>query len=156
MGSEMCIRDRKPFTTREGMPSTRSMIAIEEAKYSQCPCLRSKRKLAMGSFSWLRGNCKVSDIAMRNAAQTGLNDQTVLGKVALHSQLRCISRVGHLGGGGASCRGKSQGRWDRSRWLLRFLCAALALERQQLLQARMIVLLNRILPHRRGATGTIT
>jgi hypothetical protein len=30
------------------------------------------------------------------------------------------------------------------------------LQRQQRLHARMIVLLNRILPHRPGATGTIT
>src|SRR5215470_11418884 len=83
----------------------------------------------------------------------------ILGKVALHPQLRCFNRTGQAelsGRWGASCRAKSQDRWDRSRWWLRFSCGALALERQQRLHARMIVLLNRILPHRRGATGTIT
>src|ERR1700733_12393105 len=50
---------RKPFTTRDGMPSVRSIIAIEEAKYSQCPCLRSKRKLATGSRGTVRGSCSV-------------------------------------------------------------------------------------------------
>ena len=39
---------RNPFTTRDGIPRVRSMTAMDEAKYSQCPCLRSKRKLASG------------------------------------------------------------------------------------------------------------
>jgi hypothetical protein len=56
---------------------------------------------------------------------------------------------------GASWQAKSQGQ-DRSRSSLRFSRGALALQRQQLPHAPMIVWLNRILPHRRAATGTIT
>src|SRR5271165_4344413 len=47
-----------PFTIREGMPIVRSMMAMEEAKYSQCPSSRTKRKLAMGSRGLLLGSCK--------------------------------------------------------------------------------------------------
>src|ERR1700731_4575933 len=61
---------RKPFTTREGMPSVRSMIAIAEAKYSQCPCLRSKRKLATGSRGTTRGSCKVYPKCVRRYRST--------------------------------------------------------------------------------------
>ncbi len=49
---------RNPFTTRDGIPRVRSMTAIEEAKYSQCPCLRSKRKLARGSCGTVRDSCR--------------------------------------------------------------------------------------------------
>ena len=37
----------------------RSMIAIAEAKYSQCPCLRSNKKLARGSRGVTRESCNV-------------------------------------------------------------------------------------------------
>src|SRR6476660_4121305 len=50
---------RNPFTTRDGIPRVLSITAIEEAKYSQCPCLRSKRKFARGSRGALRESCRV-------------------------------------------------------------------------------------------------
>src|SRR6185369_12603612 len=50
---------RNPFTTRDGIPNVRSITSIEEAKYSQCPCLRSKRKLARGSWGTVRDSCRV-------------------------------------------------------------------------------------------------
>src|SRR6266480_3040993 len=42
-------------------------------------------------------SCEVSEITARNSAETGLKNQTILGKVALHSQLWCFSRVGQWG-----------------------------------------------------------
>ena len=38
-----------PVTTREGIPRVRSITAMAEAKYSQCPFLRTNRKFASGS-----------------------------------------------------------------------------------------------------------
>src|SRR5580692_5969628 len=63
---------RKPFTTREGIPTTRSMIAIEDAKYSQCPSLRSKRKLATGSRGTVRGSCSVYPKCVRRYRSTAV------------------------------------------------------------------------------------
>src|SRR5258708_2188455 len=48
-----------PFTTRDGMPRLRSITAIEDAKYSQCPWRRTKRKFAIGSCGVVLGSCKV-------------------------------------------------------------------------------------------------
>lgn len=80
------------------------------------------------------------------------------GRIALTIAVQLVESDGRPSPrrGGASCQGKSQDRWDRSRWLLHFSCGSLALERQQLACARMIVLLNRIPRHQRGAIGTIT
>src|ERR1035437_6160005 len=49
----------KPVASREGMPRVRSMIANAEAKYSQYPLRRSKRKLANGSAVSLGGSSRV-------------------------------------------------------------------------------------------------
>src|SRR5580704_11675508 len=50
---------RNPFTTREGIRNVRNITAIAEAKYSQCPCLRSNKKYASGSRCPTRPSCSV-------------------------------------------------------------------------------------------------
>src|SRR5215472_2808730 len=91
--------------------------------------------------------------------QTGLKDEySCKGRIAHTIAVQLVESDSRPlpGRGGASCQGKSQDRRDRSRWLLRFSCGSLALERQQLACARTIVLPNRIPRHQRGAIGTIT
>jgi hypothetical protein len=44
---------------RDGIPIDRSITAIAEAKYSQCPFLRVKRKYAMGSETGALGSSSV-------------------------------------------------------------------------------------------------
>src|SRR5215469_6287455 len=48
-----------PLTMREGIPIDRSMTAMAEAKYSQWPCRRTKRKSEMGSDGTRLGSCSV-------------------------------------------------------------------------------------------------
>src|SRR5690242_3497482 len=50
---------RNPLTSREGISRLRNMTAMADAKYSQCPCLRSKRNSASGSGGRVRDICRV-------------------------------------------------------------------------------------------------